>query len=61
MGRAEIASALAAAKAMHLEWNRLRKTNIVLDEDHPRDWADVRQEGKSGRFDVHLGHACGIL
>ena len=32
----------------------------MQDEDHPRDWADLRHEANAGGFGVHLGHHCGI-
>jgi hypothetical protein len=44
---------------MDHEWNRLRNKS-VWDENNPRDRADARHEARTGGFDVHLGHLCGI-
>ena len=59
VGKAEIASKLVASEAMNQEWGRLSR-KYVWDEDHPRDWRDVRQEAKDGAFDVRLDHVCGF-
>ncbi|MFM7986620.1 MAG: hypothetical protein ACKPKO_45625, partial [Candidatus Fonsibacter sp.] len=32
----------------------------VWEEDHSRDWSDVRDEAYNNGFHVHLGHLCGI-
>ena len=44
---------------MNHEWAIVRNKHI-WDEDHPRDWRDVRREARVGRFGVHLGHLAGI-
>ena len=42
-----------------MNWARLRYKN-VWDENHPRDWCDVRRDARDKGFDVHLGHLAGI-
>ena len=32
----------------------------MWDENHPRDWYEVRREARDKRFDVRLGHLAGI-
>ena len=41
----EISSNPDAWKAMEKEWKRLRDQN-VWDEEHPRDWIEVRREAQ---------------
>ena len=45
VGRAEILAKLVASQTMNHEWARLRNKN-VWDENHPRDWCDVRREAR---------------
>ena len=59
VGRAEIVAKPMAAKAMIFEWDRLRN-QTVWDDDHPRDWYDVKQEALRDNFDLHLGRLAGI-
>ena len=44
---------------MNHAWTRLRNKS-VWDENHPRDWCEVRREARDKGFDVHLGHLVGI-
>ena len=44
---------------MKKEWDRLR-SKYVWDEDHPREWDDVRSEARRGGYTVHLGYIFGI-
>ena len=53
VGGAENASTLVAAQALNYEWARLRNKK-VWGEDHPRDWADVRQAARTGGYVVHM-------
>ena len=55
VGRAEIEKTPAAKAAMQKEWDRLR-SKYVWDEDHPRDWDDVKAEARRGELAVHLGY-----
>ena len=59
VGKAELAKAPAAQKAMDAEWQRLRDKD-VWDEDHPREWAEVRREADRKGQEVHMGHLFGI-
>ena len=59
VGKAEIAKNPKAKESMDKEWRRLRE-NHVWDEDHPREWDDVRREAERGGYDVHLGWLFGI-
>ena len=47
VGKAEIEQTPAAKEAMRKEWDRWR-SQYVWDEDHPRDWDDVRAEARPG-------------
>ena len=44
---------------MKKEWDRLRST-YVWDEDHPREWDEVRAEAGRGGYTFHLGYLFGI-
>ena len=59
VGKAEIKNTPAAKEATKKEWDRLR-SKYVWDEDHPREWDDVRVEARRGRYTVHLGYLFGI-
>ena len=62
VGKADIEKTPAAKEAMKKEWDRLR-SRYVWDEDHPREWDDVRVEarrGGGGGYTVHLGYLFGI-
>jgi hypothetical protein len=59
VGKQEIANTPKAQDAMNAEWGRLRQPS-VWDEDHPREWDDVRKEAQRGKYDVHLGWLFGI-
>ena len=59
VGKQEIANTPKAQDAMNAEWGRLRQ-QTVWDEDHPREWDDVRKEAQRGKYDVHLGWLFGI-
>ena len=56
VGKHEIERTPAAKLAMKKEWDRLRSKN-VWDEDHPRDWDEVRSDARRGG--VYSSH--GIL
>ena len=47
VGKAEIEKTPAAKAATKKEWDRLR-SKYVWDEDHPREWDDVRAEARRG-------------
>ena len=47
VGKAEIEKTPAAMEAVKKEWDRLR-SKYVWDEDHPREWDDVRVEARRG-------------
>ena len=47
VGKADIEKTPAAKEAMKKEWDRLR-SRYVWDEDHPREWDDVRVEARRG-------------
>eukprot|EP00974_Lingulodinium_polyedra_P039630 3802142-Lingulodinium_polyedra.AAC.1 len=53
VGKAELEREPEAQKARDKEWQRLRDKD-VWDEDHPREWDDIRAEAKASGVDVHL-------
>ncbi|MFM7984554.1 MAG: hypothetical protein ACKPKO_35030, partial [Candidatus Fonsibacter sp.] len=59
VGNNEIERTLAAKLAMQKEWGRLRCKNI-WDENHPRDWDEVRSDARRGGYTVHMGYLFGI-
>ena len=44
---------------MDKEWDRLRRKH-VWDEDHPREWEDVRREAVRDGQEIHMGYMFGI-
>jgi hypothetical protein len=59
VGKAEIDRTPAAKASMKKEWDRLR-SKMVWDEQHPREWDEVRSEAKRGGYTVHMGYLFGI-
>ena len=60
VGKAEIQRAPAAKEAVQKEWGQLRST-CVCDEEHPREWDDVRVAARRGEGGtVHVGHLLGM-
>ncbi|MFM7980131.1 MAG: hypothetical protein ACKPKO_12525, partial [Candidatus Fonsibacter sp.] len=59
VGKHEIERTPAAKLAMQKEWDRLRSKN-VWDENHPRDWDEVRSDARRGGYTVHMGYLFGI-
>eukprot|EP00974_Lingulodinium_polyedra_P011819 1140798-Lingulodinium_polyedra.AAC.1 len=59
VGKAELEREEKAREARDKEWARLRE-KYVWDEEHPREWEDVRAKAKEMGQDVHLGYLFGI-
>ncbi|MFM7979370.1 MAG: hypothetical protein ACKPKO_08655, partial [Candidatus Fonsibacter sp.] len=59
VGKHEIERTPAAKLAMKKELDRLRSKH-VWDEDHPRDWDEVRFDARRGGYTVHMGYLFGI-
>ncbi len=57
--RKEIAATPEAARAMKIEWDRLRKKK-VWDERVIREWADVARDARKNGTEVHMGYLFGI-
>ncbi|MFM7981987.1 MAG: hypothetical protein ACKPKO_21980, partial [Candidatus Fonsibacter sp.] len=55
VGKNEIERSPAAKLAMQKEWDCLRSKN-VWDENHPRDWDEVRSDARLGGYTVHMGY-----
>ncbi len=59
VSRREIAENPAAARAMQVEWDRLRRKK-VWRESVVREWADVAREARENGTEVHMGYLFGI-
>ncbi|MFM7978150.1 MAG: reverse transcriptase domain-containing protein, partial [Candidatus Fonsibacter sp.] len=59
VGKHEIERTPVAKLAMKKEWDRLRSKH-VWDEDHPRDWDEVRSDARRGGYTVHMRYLFGI-
>ena len=61
VGKAEIDRTPAAKASMKKEWDRLR-SKMVWDEQHPREWDEVRSEAKRGgvhrTYGLSFRHLC---
>ena len=55
VGKHELNREPLARASVDKEWKRLRDKH-VWDEDHPREWDDVRAEAKRKGIDVHMGY-----
>ncbi|MFM7988849.1 MAG: hypothetical protein ACKPKO_57000, partial [Candidatus Fonsibacter sp.] len=60
VGEYEIERTPAAKLAMQKEWDCLRSKQ-VWDEDHPREWDEVRSDARrgGGGYTVHMGYVYG--
>ena len=59
VGKKEMINQPEARAAMDKEWNRLRDKQ-VWDEDHPREWEDVRRQATRDGQEIHMGYLFGI-
>ena len=60
VSRKEILSNAQAAKAMQVEWDRLRKISS-WDESLPREWDVVAREARLSGKEVHMGMIFGFV
>ena len=60
VGKADIDRTPVAKASMQKEWDRLRSKS-VWDEEHPREFDDVRADARLGAgYTVHMGYLFGI-